>query len=74
MVQMGLIPPLDSRYGHVDQSWPMKALCRTLGDLSGKKLSSPVATIATMSGKTTYRKAEPSDKYLPIFVHLEPSA
>lgn len=45
MVQRELTPPLDSRYGHVAQIWPMRALCRTLGDLSGKKLCSPLVSL-----------------------------
>lgn len=78
---MGQMPCLESVGG-------VGAWCRTLGDLSGKKLSSPlvllkqqredlelpVATSVAMSGKTTYKKAEPSDDELPISGHLEEAA
>lgn len=63
-------------------------LCRSVGDHSTKKFASqlvwlkwwqeglklPVATFATMSGKPTYRKAEPAADDFPIFRHLDEAA
>ena len=63
------MPSLESGRDHVAQVWPVRALCRTLGDLSGKKLSSPLVLLKQQREdpeKTTHQKAKPSDDDLTI--------
>ena len=44
-VHMGPIPCLDSGCDHGAQVWLMRTLCRPLGELSGKKPSSPLVLL-----------------------------